>query len=181
MKVYSPADIAMVLQIKPATLRKYSGILEKHGYNIERNSQGHRYYRDKDIMTLRNIISGRNSGATLEESIYNVVKLEGSSTALNDTNSDDAPNNSDISELKEMVHNQNAMIHKQNELIEGLSKRLDQQQNYIDQSIRKRDQELMETMQESLEAKKQLVASAEKEPEKRGFFSRLFKKSGDNE
>src|SRR5699024_12782168 len=82
MKFYSPNDVSTILQIKPATLRKYSSLLEKYGYKIERNTQNHRYYQDKDIITLRNIVSGSNSGDTLEETIKNVVQLEMGSSKI---------------------------------------------------------------------------------------------------
>ncbi|NUJ33000.1 MerR family transcriptional regulator, partial [Pseudoalteromonas sp. 2103] len=71
MKVYSPSEIAELLDIKQATLRKYSIMLEEHGYKISRNSQNHRYYQDEDVITLRRVIDGKNSGVTLEEAIKN--------------------------------------------------------------------------------------------------------------
>lgn len=147
MKVYSPNDIATILQIKPATLRKYSSLLEKYGYEIARNSQRHRYYQDKDIITLRNVIAGTNSG--------------------------DTSNNSEIQELKQMIKEQSDMIYKQNEAMEGLTKRLDEQQEYIKNSIEERDRKLMQTMNEMQEAKKQ-IASDQEEEKPKGFWKRLF-------
>lgn len=170
MKVYSPNDIATILQIKPATLRKYSSLLEKYGYEIGRNSQGHRYYQDKDIITIRNVISGVGGDVSLEESVKNVIKLESGSTVTNDTNIGDTSNDSDISELKNMIHNQGKQIEQQNELLQELFARLDQQQEYINQSINKRDQNLMEAMHE-IQEQKQIAASKEEKP---GFWKRLF-------
>lgn len=164
MKVYSPSEVAKLLNIKMPTLRKYSILLEKHGYRIERNSQGHRYYRDKDVMTLRNVITGTKSGVTLEESIHTVVNLEGHNTITNVTNNGDEANRNDIAELKELIH-------KQNDLIKGLTERLDQQQEYIEKRINERDQVLMQSIKEIMESKKQIAAT---EIEKKGFFSRLF-------
>jgi|SRR5690606_14595421 len=170
MKVYSPSDIAELLNIKLPTLRKYSIMLEERGYNIARNSQNHRYYQDKDIITLRKVITASKSGITLDEAIRNIVSIEQHNSYTNDIDNADTPNNSDIKELKELVY-------KQNELIKGLAARLDEQQQYIDKRLEERDRLLMQTMKETLEAKKQIAsteAAEEKEENKKGFWSKLF-------
>lgn len=131
MKVYSPAEAASLLKIKTATLRKYSLLLEMYGYEIERNSKKHRYYRDKDIIALRNVISGSNSGVTLEESVRNVVYLEDYNDESNVINNGKETKHNDIKELKEMIL-------KQNDLIYNLTKKLDNQQTYINQKLDRR-------------------------------------------
>ncbi len=141
MKVYSPSEAAELLGIKTATLRKYSLLLESNGYEIPRNSKRHRYYRDKDVMTIRNVITGSNNGATLEESVKNVVNLEGHSNESNVTNNAQEPNNNDIQELKEMIN-------KQSELILSLTSRLDQQNEYIDKQVEFKLNEAIEKTKE---------------------------------
>lgn len=182
MKVYSPSDMALMLQLKPATLRKYSALLEQYGYEIGRNSQGHRYYRDEDIITLRNIIAGNDSGVSLEQSVQNVVSMDKDSSMTNDTNIGESANNSDIQELKNMIQEQSDMISKQNEVIGQLSDRLDkqseqlsQQQEYIKTRLEERDQALLQSLDDKLESRKQIAA--ESQEDKRGFFARLFNKS----
>lgn len=165
MKVYSPNEVAKLLELNTATLRKYSIILEKQGYNIGRNSQNHRYYQDKDIITLRRVITARKNGITLEEAIKNVVSMQQDNTYTNIINNGDDPNGNDIKELKEMVH-------KQNDLIKGLANKLDEQQEYINKRLNERDGALMQAMNEILETKKQLAIMHEKQ----GFFRRLFNK-----
>ena len=165
MKVYSPSEIADLLNIKIPTLRKYSIMLEERGYKIERNSQNHRYYLDKDIITLRRVITARNSGITLDEAIKNIVSIEKDNTYTNAINNTDTDNNDDIKELKEIVH-------KQNELIQTLTEKMDQQQNYINKRLNKHDEMLMKALNESLEAKKQITATEEK----RRFFKKIFRK-----
>lgn len=164
MKVYSPEEAAKLLKVKQPTLRKYSIMLEQQGYKIERNSQNHRYYLDKDIITLRRVITGKDSGVTLQEAINNVVNIDKNNTYPNVINNGDAHNNSDIMEL----------LQKQNELIKGLTERLDQQQEYIEKRLTERDRLLMDSLNEIRESKKQLAAAAEEE--KKGFFARLFTK-----
>lgn len=157
MEIYSPDEVAKQLKIKPATLRKYAIMLEKEGYEINRNSQNHRYYTDKDVMTIRRIITGKNSDITLEDVIHNIVSVHEHNTTTNDIQNDVAPNNSDIDELKQMILEQGKQITAQTEFIKELSQRIDQQQSHI-------------AKQEAL-----LLMELE-EDKKKGFFARLFNK-----
>lgn len=183
MKVYSPNEISKLLKINPATLRKYSIMLEERGYKIERNSQNHRYYLDKDIITLRRVITGRNNGITLDESVSRVVAMQEdkeqnnqeesllNNTYTNATNNTVIPYESVIQPLEKKIDYQSEIIVKQNELIGELIKRLDKQDEYI----KERDERLLKTIEEKLEEKKQLEAPEEKEEKKKSFFARLFK------
>src|SRR5699024_8456987 len=114
MNVYKPSEVADLLKLKMPTLRKYSIMLEERGYKIERNSQNHRYYQDKDIIMLRRIISNKKGDVTLDEVINNVVQVKKGNSYTNDIDNTDTHNDTDIKGLKEMVH-------KQNELIRGLT------------------------------------------------------------
>lgn len=163
--MYSPSEVAALLDIKLPTLRKYSMLLEEKTYRIERNSQNHRYYNDKDIITLRRVIAGSKSGVTLDESISNVLSIQKDNAYTNDADSTLSTHNRGMKELKEMIQQQNG-------LIEGLTDRLDQQDNYINERLNKHDEILMQSIQESLETKKLIAATKEK----RSFFSKLFKR-----
>jgi|SRR5699024_6462349 len=165
MKVYSPSEVAKLLELNTATLRKYSIMLEEQSYNIDRNSQNHRYYQDKDIITLRRVITARKNGITLEEAIKNVVQIQEDNTYTNVINNGYEANENVIRELKETVH-------KQNDLIKGLANKLDEQQEYINKRLNERDGALMQAMNEIMETKKQLATTQEK----RGLLSRLFKR-----
>ena len=165
MKTYSPSEVSKLLELNTATLRKYSIMLEKQGYDIGRNSQNHRYYQDKDIITLRRVITGSKSGITLDQSIKNVVSMQKNNTYTNAINNVDDINGNDTQELKELIH-------KQNELIKGLADKLDDQQQYIDKRLNERDGVLMQAMNELIETKEQLAITHKK----RGLFSRIFKK-----
>jgi len=172
MKVYSPSEIASLLDIKPATLRKYSIMLEDNGYHIARNSQNHRYYSDEDIITLRRVITSTKNGVTLDEAIKGVVSVAEHNTYTNAISNGDVANDNDIQQLKNMIQQQNELIHKQTESIKELSNRLDKQEEYISKRISERDDLLMQSMNELLESKKQIAVAEQK----KGFFARLFNK-----
>src|SRR5699024_3961372 len=163
VKVYGPREIADLLDMQSSTLRKYSVLLESYGYEIERNSRGHRFYRDKDIMTLRSVITCMDSGVTLDESVKQVVKHKGNNGYRHHISNDTDQYSSDMQEIKGMVQQQSDLIHE-------LTKRLDEQQKYIDESLIERDRQLTNTMHELLEDKKQLA----EHKDNRGFIARLF-------
>lgn len=165
MKVYSPNDVADLLQIKPATLRKYSLLMERYGYKIEKNTRGNRYYRDKDVMTLRDIITAKSNGVTLEQAVQNVVELDKGSGVPNVTNNGDTANTSDMEGLKEFLHKQAEMITKQTKMIHDLQEQLKERDHYIVNEI----QELKEQQQT-------LLAEPEEKEEPKTIWQRLFNK-----
>lgn len=172
MKVYSPSQIADLLEIKPTALRRYSLLLERYGYEIERNNKRHRIYREDDIIMLQNVITGIDSGVTLEESVRNAVDFKGGSHEIHVMNTNEKAYDNDLGELKEMVQQQSELINKQNELIEGLTEQLDKQQKYMDNRLSEHDKLFMYSINEVMKSKKQ-IAAAEDE---KSFFARMFSK-----
>ena len=154
MQVYGANDVAEQLQIKTATLRKYCILMEKEGYSFQRNSKGHRFFSDKDVMTLRSILKAKENGITLVESIKGVLSNETDNSVTNEISATTEPNTSDIDELKDIIRTQTEYIKKQYEGIQILHEKIDQQQQTIN------------NMTERLEAPK----------EDKGFFKRLFNK-----
>lgn len=186
MKVYSPGEIADLLKIKDSTLRKYSLLLEDFGYEFQKNSRNQRYYTDEDIITLRKLITMKDNGMTLDESAKGVVmwhkgnEVKQTDIALSQTDTHNViiRDDSDIQELKTVLHKQIQLIQIQNEsieelkkMIQSLDKKVSDQQEYIGKSMKERDQALMQVMNEMLENRK-LIA----EEKKKGFWSRLFGK-----
>lgn len=76
------------------------------GMKSNRIVKKHRYYRDKGIITLHNVMTGSNNGVTLEESVNNAVKLKSYSNESNIINNSRVTDNSDMKELKEMNQKQ---------------------------------------------------------------------------
>lgn len=156
MKFYSPSEIAGLLKIKPATLRKYSIMLEEQNYNIQRNSQNHRIYSDEDIITLRRVITGSKNGVSLEESVRNVVFVKEHNTPTDDTYNEVEPYNDDIKELKEVI--------------QLLVEKMDQQQEQFNQKLDEQQELLSKLLKENENMKKQI----EGPKEKKSFFKKIF-------
>lgn len=179
MKVYSPSDIADVLQVKESTLRKYSLLLEKQGYSFQRNNQNQRWYSDNDVIVLRKLVTLKNNGDMSLEDCAKAVFLwskEGDETLPStDIHSDMERHNNDITELKNTVSHLMGIIERQEEIIKEQFK---QQQEYLDSKLNKRDEVLIQALRESQEIKKLLLEQktleGERKPKKGilGFFKR---------
>ena len=176
MPIYSPQEVSNLIGVKIPTLRKYSQMLERQGYEIARNSQNHRYYTDKDIISLRRIITASNSGITLEEAIKGVVNTGKHTPTTNDINIADMEDVREIVEIAgrqykqmtEKLDEQAKLIQEQRDLIMELGQRMNEQQTYIDKRMNERDEKLLQTM-ERLEERQ-----AES---KGGLFARLFSRN----
>lgn len=156
--VYNPGDVAEQLGIKESTLRKYSLLLEKYGYEFNKNDRGQRGYTDSDIIVLRRVMDLKSGGMTLEKAVLTVSSWVKNKQITCGDMVPERYNNRDMEELKE--------------LILELNNKLDQQQVYIEQRLNEHDKLLTQVMRESLETRK-LIAAAE---EKRPWYKRLFRK-----
>lgn len=173
MEIYSPADVAALLGLNTATLRKYSIAMEREGYTFERNDKNHRFYRDKDVATLRQIRTAKKNGRTIDQAVYDVVHLNQSNNETNVIQNDDETLSSETTEL----------IRQQNELIKALYAKLDQQREYIDSRLERIEKAFAVPYQEQQKQVEDETAATqetqEREPEpkpKKGFFTRLFGK-----
>lgn len=156
MQYHTPAAAAQRLDIKPATLRKYSLALEKAQYKIKRNDKGHRVYSDNDIETVRRVITGIKNGVTFNESINNVLSIQAHSALPPKVDNDTV---TQYEELKQLILEQHESMQLQIDLLQEQNKLLIER---IEQQEKERQQLLLEQQ--------------EQEENKGGFFSRLFKK-----
>src|SRR5699024_10801613 len=158
MKVYSASDITALLDIKDSTLRKYCLMLEDKGYEFQKNNRDHRFFRDDDIITLRKFITLKDNGMSLEESAEGVVlwhkgnEEEVYDVTVRQTDTRDVIEryNNDMTEMKDMMR-------QQNEIINELSAKIDKQQEYIIDRLEHRDNNLMKVLEENLESQRQIA------------------------
>lgn len=172
MKVYSPNDLAELFYLKPSTIRKYSKLLEEHGYHIQRNDNNQRWYNDNDVIALRKFISYKHDGDMTLKQSAEAVSLWSKGGDVADTQTDtrvaEERDDENITELRALLKNQNELLQKQNEDIELLKNRLDHQSSILQQYIQQ-DKQLKDStnkhQEESLEMQKE---------RKKGFFQRWF-------
>lgn len=153
--IYDTAMVSKVLGVQESTIRKYCALLQKHHYEFNKNTVGHRIFYRKDIETLKKMIDLKNSGAlTLTEAVKTVL-------ASDTENHDDISGVESISkpDYKELLEEFQTFKQEQMTFNQQLFEQLQQQQEYIKKSIEDRDQKLMLALKESMEARRQLAAA----------------------
>jgi len=187
--VYSPADIASLLNVKESTLRKYSLLLEEFGYEFSRNAQGQRWYSDKDVSVLKRFMSLKQNGAmSLKECAEGVyLWSKGSDVTLADTtqvtphNGNERHNNDITPVIQQEMISMRELIEEQSKQIKSLYEQLGRQNTYQEE----RDRVLLDTIEQLRDAvqdqRKEQLLLDEKKPEqsieeKPSLWNRLFKK-----
>lgn len=159
--VYSSSDVAGTLKLQESTLRKYSLILEKNGYEFLKNEHGHRAFFDHDIIVLKKFIELKSgSDITLEQSAKAVVAWKnGTDIAERDTEE-----NRYIARYDDLVTEFREFKENQEDFNRELLNQLKIQQEYISNKLEERDQTLMLALKNTMETKRQLeIASAAEE------------------
>ena len=190
MAIYSPADIAKLLNVKEPTVRKYSLLLEEVGYTFKRNASGQRWYEDTDVIALQKLVTFKHNGEMklkdAAKAVLHWSKGEAVTDSLPAINNDLDRNTSDITSDTEKV------IEAMAGLLESQERRYMQALQDMQKQQHERDNLLLETINELKhqvqEQQKQLNGPAIKEPKvkasesqsqqhtkKKSFFSRLFK------
>ena len=167
--IYDTGMVSKVLGVQESTIRKYCSLLQKHHYEFNKNTVGHRIFYRKDIEILKKIIDLKNSGVlTLNEAVKTI--LESDRENIDDISVVESISKPDYNKLLEEFK---AFKNDQMEFNQQLFEQLQKQQEYIKTSIEDRDQKLMFALKESMEARRQLAAAeavAVEESKKRSWW-----------
>lgn len=175
MKGRTPHEVAKELKIQPPTLRKYSLLFEKEGILFKRNQNNSRIYSDTEFVALQEVVTAtKNGGETLENAVRKASEqLKGSVDITHDNTVTEQP------------------LQRYNDDITGV---MLEEIKSLRKEIRERDLlfvEALEKMQAKIDRmesqQKLLLEPEEEEPvheakpeskpaEKKGLFSRFFKK-----
>lgn len=173
-RIYSPKDMADLLNIEASTLRKYANILEGAGYSFHKNDRGHRGYYDKDVITLRKLKElSEHSDMTLEQSANAVMTwVNASDVSVGDTTDLVLYErfNDEILSLKQVITQQQIMLNEQGKLLASINEKLDQQSAFLSN----RDQQIVNGLRDMQETRKLIAAAQEEEKTRKGFFSSFF-------
>ncbi|ALV23054.1 MerR family transcriptional regulator [Carnobacterium antarcticum] len=159
----SPNVAAKKLGIAVTTLRKYSSLIEKTSGNksyFERDNNNSRLYRYVDVSVLKRVISLKvRPGFSLEEAVKQVLtENDVASVSVTDTRLESDTSN-DLQPIQEdTIKQYESLI---NQLVESNLKLSGQLESAIGR-LEEHDKKLLELGQESIE--------------KKGLFSRMFKK-----
>lgn len=144
--IYSSKDVAKRLSLQPVTVRKYSQLLEEHGYVFEKDEKGWRQYSEEHIASLEYLCTMKAMGKSLEESAQHIATLYRSNLAL----SKPAIPLQEANPLIELVQMQQEFNQKLLDRLETLEK------NQIE-----REQHLLQAIQDTQDEKK-LIGKAQK-------------------
>lgn len=166
--VYDTLMVSNILGVQESTIRKYCALMQKHGYEFNKNTVGHRIFYAKDIEVIKSIIELKNSGSlTLNEAVKTTL-----SSDIDDIADIESTTNQDFNKLlNEFKTFQTEQMNFNKQLLEQLEK----QNNYIKNSLEERDRNLMLSLRETIDTKNQLAAAIEEmkvenEKKKRSIF-----------
>ncbi|TKH09732.1 DUF3967 domain-containing protein [Bacillus wiedmannii] len=76
--VYTATEVYSRLGVSGSTLRKYSDVLEREGYEVRKNSRGRREYTEFDVVLLQHLVElSKEDGMTLKKAAKLIVKEYG--------------------------------------------------------------------------------------------------------
>ena len=153
--MYDTEMVSKVLGVQSSTIRKYCALMQKYGYEFNKNSVGHRVFYKKDILIIKEIVELKNSGSlTLTEAVRTILNLD----IADITDIESMPSLSHEKILKEFEEFKNQQMEFNKKLLEQLEK----QEDYIKNSINERDLKLIAAIKESIETRKQIAEEKRK-------------------
>ncbi|KAB2492561.1 DUF3967 domain-containing protein [Bacillus cereus] len=76
--VYTSNEVYSRLGVSGSTLRKYSDVLEREGYDVRKNSRGRREYTEFDVVLIEQLVElSKQDGMTLEKTAKMIAKQFG--------------------------------------------------------------------------------------------------------
>ena len=153
--MYDTEMVGNVLGVQSSTLRKYCALMQKYGYEFNKNSVGHRVFYKKDILIIKEIVELKNSSSlTLTDAVRTILN----SDIADITDIESMPSLSYERLLKEFDEFKNQQMEFNKKLLEQLEK----QEDYIKNSINERDLKLIAAIKESIETRKQTAEEKRK-------------------
>lgn len=183
----TPAEVSKLLGISSSTLRKYCLLLEQHGIEFKRNANNSRIYDEKGVIALQKLITLIGSGDMTVENAAGIVGVGSQTEEMLFGKSQNSDTDSVMHSGVER-HNDDITFAMFKE-ITSLKEEIQEQKNVIDGfrvAQEKRDKYFVEILEQlqgeivKLNEQKALPPveepKQEEEPQKKGFFSRLFNK-----
>lgn len=185
-RTYSGREVAEMLGIGASTLRKWSMLLEQHGYWFVRDNQNRREYRQMDVSCLTRFYElTKDQLIPQEEAAQMIVSQNGTEAAQRETAVALAPASHPaavedaleaLDVIDEKLHALALHVKQQDETQQALLARLEKQEAYIHSSLKERDRRLTKAMNDILDAKVQLAKLKDAE-RKTSIWHKLFRLS----
>ncbi|MGF9819892.1 hypothetical protein [Brevibacillus agri] len=185
-RTYSGREVAEMLGIGASTLRKWSMLLEQHGYWFLRDNQNRREYRQMDVSCLTRFYElTKDQLIPQEEAAQMIVSQNYTGAAHRETAVALAPVAHPVATedtlealdaIDEKLHALALHVKQQDENQQALLARLEKQEAYIRSSLKERDRRLTKAMSDIMDAKVQLAKLKDAE-RKTSIWHKLFRLS----
>ena len=75
--IYDTDMVSKIIGVQNSTTRKYCTLMQKYGYEFNKNNVGHRIFYPKDITVIKQIVELKNSGSlTLNDAVQTVLNTD---------------------------------------------------------------------------------------------------------
>ncbi|MCO4220166.1 MULTISPECIES: DUF3967 domain-containing protein [Bacillus] len=152
--VYTSSEVYSRLGVKGSTLRKYSDVLEREGYDVRKDSRGRREYTEFDVVLIEQLVElSKQDGMTLEKAAKMIAKQFGIANKKEESQgSDPVPYQMQY----QFQQQYSAMIEEINKLQQAnllemekrLGDRIDQKNKLIEEDIKERNRLIEEDIKE---------------------------------
>ncbi|WP_289137538.1 hypothetical protein [uncultured Brevibacillus sp.] len=183
-RTYSGREVADLLGIGASTLRKWSMLLESHGYWFLRDNQNRREYRQIDINALQRFYRLTKDQLVPQEEAAQMIVTHNSSEPAPRSEAAVAlapapvlhPQVKDesIAQLDQKLHILASHVKQQDAAHQELLARVEKQEAYIRSSLKERDRRLTKAMTDIMDAKAQLAKMKDAE-RKTTIWQKLFR------
>lgn len=151
--IYDTETVSNILGVQSSTIRKYCALMQKHGYEFNKNSVGHRIFYSKDVEVIKQIVDLKNSGSmTLTEAVQTILNSD--IEDITDVTDMAVVVDPSYEKLLEQFKN---FKDEQMEFNKKLLEQIKKQEDYIKNSILERDRRLIAALRESMETRNQLI------------------------
>lgn len=177
--VYTSNEVYSRLGVKGSTLRKYSDVLEREGYDVRKNSRGRREYTEFDVVLIEQLIElSKQDGMTLEKAAKMIAKQFGIANKKEESQgTEPVPyqmqyqfqqqysamieeiNKVQQANLLELEQRLGDRIDQRNKLIENDIKDRKEREERIEKRLELRDDNLMKMVREIQDAKRTIVSA----------------------
>ncbi|PFC27709.1 DUF3967 domain-containing protein [Bacillus thuringiensis] len=160
--VYTSSEVYSRLGVSGSTLRKYSDVLEREGYDVRKNSRGRREYTEFDVALIEQLVElSKQDGMTLEKAAKMIAKQFGIANKKEESQESDPVTYQMQYQFQQQY---SAMIEEINKLQQAnllemekrLGDRIDQKNKLIEEDIKERNKLIMEDMKDRKEREERI-------------------------
>ncbi|MEF7637827.1 DUF3967 domain-containing protein [Bacillus thuringiensis] len=179
--IYTSSEVYSRLGVSGSTLRKYSDVLEREGYDVRKNSRGRREYSEFDVVLIEQLVElSKQDGMTLEKAAKMIAKQFGIANKKEESqDTDPVPyqmqyqfqqqysamveeiNKVQQANLIEMEKRLSDRIDQRNTLIEEDMRDRKEREERIEKRLELRNDNLMKMVREIQDAKRTIVSAQE--------------------